>query len=141
MVEHGQLGDGGGAFRLRIGLVAEPSTREVVRGYYDAWTSRDLDRARGYLADDLEFQGSLQRFTRANDFIPALEQFLQILEDVRLLKELYEGDDAMMLYDCVTGPAGTIRTAEAFTVRDGKIRDIKLVFDPTELKKLGGPPE
>ena len=57
MVEHGQLGDGGGAFRLRIGLVAEPSTREVVRGYYDAWTSRDLDRARGYLADDLEFQG------------------------------------------------------------------------------------
>jgi hypothetical protein len=75
--------------------VAEPSTRDVVRGYYDAWTSRDLDHARGYLADDLEFQGSLQRFTRANDFIPAL----------------------------------------------GKIRDIKLVFDPTELNKLGGPPE
>jgi hypothetical protein len=24
---------------------------------------------------------------------------------------------------------------------DGKIRDIKLVFDPTELNKLGGPPE
>jgi SnoaL-like domain len=121
--------------------VAEPSTRDVVHGYYDAWTSRDLDRARGCLADDLEFQGSLQRFTRANDFIPALEQFLQILEDVRLLKELYEGDDAMMLYDCVAGPAGTIRTAEAFTVRDGRIRDIKLVFDPTELNKLGGPPE
>jgi ketosteroid isomerase-like protein len=120
--------------------MAVPSTRDVVRGYYDAWTSRDLGRARGYLADDLEFQGSLRRFSRADDFIPALEQFLQILEDVRLLKELYEGDDAMMLYDCMTGRAGTIRTAEAFTVRDGKIRDIKLVFDPTELNKLGRQP-
>jgi hypothetical protein len=120
--------------------MAEPSTRDVVRGYYDAWTSRDLDRARRYLADDLEFEGSLRRFTRADDFIPALEQFLQILEDVRLLKELYDDDDAMMLYDCVTGPAGTIRTAEAFTVRDGKIHDIKLVFDPTELNKLGRQP-
>ena len=121
--------------------MAARSTREVVRGYYDAWTSRDLDRARGYLADDLDFQGSLRRYTRADDFIPALEQFLQILEDVRLLKELYEGEDAMMLYDCETGPAGTIRTAEAFTVRDGKIREIRLVFDPTELIKLGRRPE
>lgn len=60
----------------------EPSTREVVRGYYDAWTSRDLDRARGYLADDLDFQGSLRRFSRAEDFLPALDQFLQILEEV-----------------------------------------------------------
>jgi hypothetical protein len=58
-----------------------------------------------------------------------------------MLKELYEGEDAMMLYDCVTGPAGTIRTAEAFTVRDGKIREIKLVFDPTELNRLGRQPE
>jgi hypothetical protein len=65
--------------------MAARSTREVVRGYYDAWTSRDLD--------------------------------------------------------CETGPAGTIRTAEAFTVRDGKIREIRLVFDPTELIKLGWRPE
>ena len=119
----------------------ESSTRDVVRGYYEAWTSRDLDRARGYLADDLDFQGSLRRYNSADDFIPALEQFLQILEEVRMLKELYEGEDAMMLYDCVTGAAGTIRTAEAFTVRDGKIREIKLVFDPTELNRLGRQPE
>jgi ketosteroid isomerase-like protein len=121
--------------------VAEPSTREVVRGYYDAWTGRDLDRARAYLADDLDFQGTLRRFSGADHFIPALGQFLEILEEVRLLKQVYEGEDAMMLYDCVTGPAGTIRTAEAFTVRDGKIQEIKLVFDPTELNKLPPPPE
>jgi hypothetical protein len=121
--------------------VAGQSAREVVRGYYDAWTSRDLDRARGYLADDLDFQGSLRRFSGADNFLPALEEFLQILEAVRLIKEVYEGEDAMMLYDCQTGPAGTIRTAEAFTVRAGKIREIKLVFDPTELIKLGRQPE
>jgi hypothetical protein len=102
--------------------MADPSTREIIRGHYDAWTSRDLDRARGYLADDLDFQGSLRRHNRADEFIPALDQFLQI-------------------YDCVTGPASTIRTAEAFTVRAGKIREIRLVFDPTELIKLGRQPQ
>ena len=42
-----------------------------------------------------------------------------------------------MLYDCDTmSPAGVIRTAEFFTVIDGKIKSIRLVFDATELRKL-----
>jgi hypothetical protein len=48
------------------------TTREIVRGYFDAWTSGDLGRARELLADD----------------------------------------------------------------RDGKIAEIRLVFDATELRKL-----
>jgi hypothetical protein len=44
-----------------------------------------------------------------------------------------------LLYDCDTlSPAGVIRTAEFFTVADGKIKSIRLVFDTTELRKRMG---
>jgi hypothetical protein len=35
-------------------------------------------------------------------------------------------------------PAGVIRTAEFFTITDGRIKSIRLVFDATELRKLMG---
>jgi hypothetical protein len=42
-----------------------------------------------------------------------------------------------MLYDCETAtPAGVIRTAEFFSIAGGKITEIRLVFDASELRKL-----
>jgi hypothetical protein len=35
-------------------------------------------------------------------------------------------------------PGGVLRTAEFFTVKDNKIKSIRLVFDATELRKLMG---
>ena len=116
------------------------TTQDVVKGYFQAWTRRDLPKARSFLADNLAFQGSIDRFQNADDFVRALGGFLQMLTDVRLVGEFYSDQDAMMLYDCVTPtPAGTIRTAEYFRVADGKIQQILLVFDATELRKMMGP--
>jgi len=47
-------------------------TKQVVMNYHNAWTAGDVDAARGYLADDLDFQGSIDMFRRADDFIVAL---------------------------------------------------------------------
>jgi hypothetical protein len=69
-----------------------------------------------------------------------LTGFSRALQEVRLLDEFYAEESAMLLYDCVTAtPAGTIRTAEWFCVRNGKIQRIRLVFDATELRKLMTP--
>jgi hypothetical protein len=112
-------------------------TRRVVQEYFEAWTRKDVPRARTYLADDLDFQGPIDRFTRADPFAQALAGFAQLLKEVRLLASLFGEQDAMLLYDCVTAsPAGTIRTAEHFRLRGGKIAEIKLVFDATELRKV-----
>jgi ketosteroid isomerase-like protein len=111
------------------------STRDVVRGYYRAWTSRDLTKARSLLADNLRFEGAIDQFQTGDDFARALGGFVQMLAEVRLLAEFYSTEDAMLLYDCVT-PAGTIRTAEYFKVKDGKIQEIKLVVDASELRKM-----
>jgi hypothetical protein len=41
----------------------------------------------------------------------------------------------MRLYDCIMD-FGTIRTAEYLGVTDGKISEIRVVFDATELPKM-----
>jgi hypothetical protein len=112
-------------------------TRQVVTNYHDAWTSGDIAAARVYLADDLDFQGSIDTFEKADDFIGALAMFQKMISRVTLIEDFYSDSGAALLYDCDTmSPAGVIRTAEFFTVAGGKIKSIRLVFDATDLRKL-----
>lgn len=114
-------------------------TRELINSYHNAWTMGDISIARGYLADDLNFRGSIDSFDKADDFVAGLTQFHRMLRSVNLLKSFFDEEGGALLYDCDTGElAGVIRTAEFFTVRNGKIAEIRLVFDATELRKLMG---
>lgn len=96
-----------------------------------------LNTARRCLADDLDFIGSIDAFHKADDFVSALKGFQSLLRGVKLLKSFFDQDGASLLYDCDTvSPAGVIRTAEFFTTKSGKISEIRLVFDASELRKL-----
>jgi len=98
-----------------------------------------MQAARLCLTDDLDFQGSIDTFHKADDFVAALTIFQKMLRRVNLIQSFYSESGAALLYDCDTmSPAGLIRTAEFFTVTDNKIKSIRLVFDATELRKLMG---
>ncbi len=112
-------------------------TRQLIETYHHAWTNGDFVTARACLADKLDFQGSFNTFSKAEDFIAVLTQFKQLLKGVTLLNSFFDHQSAALLYDCDSAsPAGIIRTAEFFTVSDNKISAIRLVFDATELRKL-----
>jgi ketosteroid isomerase-like protein len=111
---------------------------DIVRAYHAAWTTGDVAKARTYLADDLDFQGPIDRFTSADQFAQALAGFAGLLIRVDTLEEFFAGDRAALLYDCVTAPLGAMRTAEFFRLENGKIAQIHLVFDASELRKLMG---
>lgn len=111
--------------------------KSIVETYHRAWTNGDYDAARKLLADNLDFQGSIDTFQRADDFIMALRMFGSMLKGVTMLNSFYSADGAALLYDCETNsPAGVIRTAEFFTVREGRIVKIRLVFDATKLRQM-----
>ena len=114
-------------------------TKQIVEKYHNAWTIGNIQEARLYLADDLDFQGSIDTFRKADDFILGLTMFQKMLRGVNLIQSFYSESGAALLYDCDTmSPAGVLRTAEFFTVEDSKIKSIRLVFDATELRKLMG---
>ncbi len=113
------------------------NTRQLIETYHKAWSSGDIAGARACLADDLDFRGSIETFKRADDFVVSLKQFYGMLHGVTMLKSFFSEEGAALLYDCDTAtPAGVIRTAEFFAVRNGKIAEIRLVFDASELRKL-----
>ncbi|HEV3059361.1 MAG TPA: nuclear transport factor 2 family protein [Vicinamibacterales bacterium] len=112
----------------------------LVERYHNAWTHGDFDTARTCLADDLDFKGSIDTFHGADALMAPLRTFQSMLRKATLLCAVFEGDRAALLYDCDTvTPAGLIRTAEFFTIVGGKISEIRLVFDATELRKLMPP--
>ncbi|MEI8356753.1 MAG: nuclear transport factor 2 family protein [Deltaproteobacteria bacterium] len=114
-------------------------TKQLVTNYHNAWTSGDLEKAYSYLADNLDFQGSIDTFNNADDFITALAMFQKMLRGTDLIQSFFSESGAALLYDCdMITPAGLIRTAEFFTVADGRIKTIRLIFDATELRKLMG---
>jgi hypothetical protein len=113
------------------------SARQLIETYHAAWTTGDFGTARRCLADDLDFKGSIDTFSKADDFVGALKGFQSMLRGVTLLKSFFGEDGAALLYDCDTAtPAGVIRTAEFFATKDGKISEIRLVFDASELRRL-----
>ena len=113
--------------------------KQVITNYHNAWTNGNMKSARLYLADDLDFQGSIDAFRKADDFVVALTIFQKMLRGVNLIQSFFSESGAALLYDCDTmSPAGVLRTAEFFTVTDSKIKSIRLVFDATELRKLMG---
>ncbi len=113
------------------------NSRELIEKYHHAWTSGDFAAARACLADDLDFQGSIDTFESADEFIAALRMFQGMLRGVTMLRGFFDQDGGALLYDCDTAtPAGVIRTAEFFSVRGDRIGAIRLVFDASELRKL-----
>ncbi|NTW52542.1 MAG: nuclear transport factor 2 family protein [Chlorobiaceae bacterium] len=111
-------------------------TRALIESYHQAWTNGDFATARNLLADDLDFRGSVNTFTNADDFVAVLTHFTQILKGVTMLRSFFDEKGGVLLYDCHTvTPAGDIRTAEFFTVSGNRISEIRLVFDATELRK------
>jgi hypothetical protein len=61
-----------------------------------------VQSARAYLADDLDFQGSIDTFRRADDFIIALTMFHKMLRVITLIQGIFSESDAALLYDCDT---------------------------------------
>lgn len=113
------------------------SVRQLIEAYHKAWSSGDFAAARRCLADDIDFKGSIDTFHKADDFVGELKRFHGMLRGVKLLRSFFDEDGAALLYDCDTmTPVGVIRTAEFFSVSGGKITEIRLVFDATELRKL-----
>lgn len=106
----------------------------VARAYHAAWTSRDFDTARSYLAVDLHTDVPINTYAGRDDFVAALTSFGGPAQRVELLTEFGCGEQALLLYDVHTEPFGPFRIAEQFTVHDGLIRRIRHVHETAALR-------
>ncbi|HEX7263118.1 MAG TPA: nuclear transport factor 2 family protein [Candidatus Dormibacteraeota bacterium] len=123
--------------------IANITTAEVVDGYYASWrngiSSFDEDRVRGVLDENLDFEGPIAGKRRgAAGFVGGLKRFVEGLRaPIQILQQMDSGEQAAVLYDAHL-PEGTMRFAEFFHVRHGRIESIKLLYDAAQYRALGG---
>jgi hypothetical protein len=106
-----------------------PSTADVAETFIAAWTSKDFNRARALLHDDLSFQGPIDTFSDADSYLRAIQGLSQIVTGVDRHKVFVDGDDVCVIYDLKTAPVPSSPTAEWYHVREGKIASIRVFFD------------
>ena len=101
----------------------------VAEDFFAAWTSKDFGRARELLHDDVSFEGPIDHFDTADAYLQSLRGLSQIVTGVDTRKVFVDGDDVCVIYDMQTTPVPDARIAEWYTVRDGKIAAMSVVFD------------
>src|SRR5690349_17011317 len=106
------------------------SAGEVVHRFHAAVGAGDFTAARKLLHDNLNFQGPIDTFHQADDYVAALRKLAAIVKGVDIKKQFVEGNDVCVLYDLITNtPVGTSFVSEWFHVEGEKIAAIRVVFD------------
>ena len=106
------------------------SPRDVAERFLAAWTSKDFATARSLLYDNLSFQGPIDTFDNADDYMGAISQLATIVTGMEQRKAFSDGQDVCTIYDLITAtPAGRVPIAEWHQVRDGRIAAIRVFFD------------
>jgi ketosteroid isomerase-like protein len=108
------------------------SNVEIVRDYFRRFFSGTArhSEVRSLLADDFVLRDPLMSADSAGEYVDQLKALgdeMELRAEVRHV--VGEGEMVAALVDFV-GPAGPLTYAQWFTLRDGKIARLEVVYDP-----------
>ena len=106
----------------------QSTAKDVVDSYNRALASRDFAAARRLMADDLQFEGPIDKFQRADDYLKAITGLYGMVKGVEHQATIGEGDEVAVFYLLDT-PVAKAPVAEWYTVRGGKIVHLRAYFD------------
>jgi len=104
------------------------NTKDTVDRFNRALEKKDFAAARALLADDLHFEGPIDRFDRADDYVAAITRLYGMVKGVQHQATIVGGDDAAVFYVLDT-PVAKAPVAEWYRVRDGRIAELRAYFD------------
>ena len=107
-----------------------PPALAAALAFHHAWTSKNLDQAMTYIADDITADAPGARIAGAEQYRGFLGQFISQLTGVETIAAFGDDTTAVLVYYPHTAQVSDAPTAECFTVTDGKITRIVLAFDP-----------
>jgi hypothetical protein len=110
-------------------VMTDNNAREVVLSCLQALNEEEFDTARGYLHEDMNFEGVLGSRHGAEAYYNDMKK-MKLKYSIK--KVFASGDDVCLLYDLkISGQ--TIFCCGWYHVEDGKIDSLKVVFDPRPL--------
>lgn len=101
----------------------------VALAYYEAWTSKDMDAAMAFVADDIVCEAPAGRITGAAAYRAFMGPFAGRLLSASLIAAYGDETQALIMYDTATPQVASGPAAECLTVRDGRIVHSRFIFD------------
>jgi ketosteroid isomerase-like protein len=110
---------------------------QTALAYHRAWTSGDFEQAMTYISEDIVCHAPAGRLDGAEAFRGFMGPFVQILTHANLIAAFGDATTAVLMYDTDTIPVKDAPGAECLTVEDGKITQMRIIFDrlPFELAR------
>lgn len=101
-------------------------SKQIVLGFIDSMNHFDYERARTYVADDLEFVGVLGTRNGADAYFNDMKKMkLQY----QVIKAFEDGNDVCLIYDILMSGIN-IFCCGWYQLKNGKIKSFRVVFDP-----------
>jgi ketosteroid isomerase-like protein len=97
--------------------------------YHQAWTSKDLDAAFGYVADDIICDAPAGRIEGQDAYRAFLTPFARMLLSATLIAAYGDEEKALIMYDTSSTLVASAPGAECLTVVDAKITYSRFIFD------------
>ena len=102
----------------------------------------DLPKAAELLTDDVAFTSPLMITSGKPAYLAVLQQFLPAHVSTKVLRQFADGDEVCSIDELVVrAPAGstvTLAMAEWFKLRDGRIAEHRLYYDPRDFATAFG---
>jgi ketosteroid isomerase-like protein len=102
---------------------------QVALAYYEAWTSKDLDRAMTYVAADVICDAPAGRIEGAAAYRAFLTPFAGTLLSAEVIATFGDDERAVIVYDTASRLVASGPACECVTVRDGRIVASRFIFD------------
>jgi hypothetical protein len=109
------------------------SPAAVAAAYFDAWKSRDVERVRPLLHDDVTFVGALGETQGAGETLEGLGRMFATTKQVDVIKRWVDGPDVLTWFELRTAAAGPLAIVNWSHVVAGRIDRIRVTFDPRPL--------
>ena len=101
---------------------------DVIDFYTDSWISDDRDGVRQVLTPDAEIDWNLDAPVDDVELVQTLHRIAVFADSVTVVSRVHGADGAALVYD-LAAPFGTARFAEFLSVRDGRITEVRQVYD------------
>lgn len=105
----------------------------VAATYFEAWQTKDIERVRPLLHDDVSFVGALGSTQGIEETLSGLGGMFAMTEQVEVVKRWVDGSDVLTWFELRTATVGPLAVVNWSRVEGGKISRIRVTFDPRPL--------
>ncbi|MGX6603951.1 hypothetical protein ACWKSP_17670 [Micromonosporaceae bacterium Da 78-11] len=103
---------------------------DVVDFWTRSWINNDQVAVRQLLAPDAEIEWNLDAPVDDEELVQVMHRVATFADSVTLVSQTSVADGAALVYD-LAAPFGTARMVEFLTVADGRVTEVRQVYDVT----------